>query len=203
VEGRDASPDAGAITFRPLTRVDLPVLTRWLNTPHVSQWWGAARAEGNLGGAGLDAATEAAVEAEYGPGADAPGTTAYLVIELDGDAIGLIQWYRLADEPDYASAIGESPVGTAGVDLLVGELGAIGRGVGPRVIDAFVRTVVFGAEDVTRCVAGPEIANTRSIRAFEKAGFRAVRDAVVPGEHGAERIMVRDRNRPAAGGPGR
>ncbi len=172
----------GSITFRPLARADLPALTRWLNAPHVSAWWDAARGEGNLGGPGPDAATLAAVEAEYGPEIDGESTTAYFVTELDGDPIGMVQWYHLADESDYASAIGESPAGTAGVDLLIGEVEAVGRGVGPRVIDAFVWTVVFGASDVTRCVAGPEVGNARSIRAFEKAGFHAVRDAVVPGE---------------------
>ncbi len=110
----------------------------------------------------------------------------------------MIQWYRLADgaeNVEYAATIGESVDGTAGVDLLIGEVDAIGRGLGPQVIDAFVTTVVFAADGITRCVAGPELGNARSIRAFEKAGFRAVRDAVVPGEPEPERIMVRDRGR--------
>ena len=27
------------ISFRPLAEADLPLLHRWLNTPHVSEWW--------------------------------------------------------------------------------------------------------------------------------------------------------------------
>ena len=27
------------IEFRPLAEADLPLLHRWLNTPHVSEWW--------------------------------------------------------------------------------------------------------------------------------------------------------------------
>jgi aminoglycoside 6'-N-acetyltransferase len=203
VDTRSSDPSAGAVSFRALTRADLPALTRWLNTEHIFAWWGAARADGNLGGAGADAATLGAVEAEYRPEIDGSSTTAYFVIELDRVAIGMIQWYRLADERDYAAAIEESPIGTAGIDLLIGEPSAVGRGVGPTVIDAFVTTVVFAADGITRCVAGPEVGNARSIRAFEKAGFHAVRDAVVPGEPAPERVMVRDRMGTRADGPER
>ncbi len=190
--------DPEVITFRRLARADLPTLTRWLNTAHVYAWWGAAHGEGNLGGAGADAASVADVLAEYGPEIDAGGPAQLFVIEVDGAPTGMIQWYRLAagaENVEYTATIGEFVDGTAGVDLLIGEVAAIGRGLGPKVIDAFVTTVVFEADGVTRCVAGPEIANTRSIRAFERAGFRAVRDAPVPGEPEPERIMVRDRGR--------
>ena len=190
---RDANADV--VSFRPLDHADLPTLTRWLNTPHVYAWWGAARAEGNLGGAGAQLATVEDVRAEYCPAIDRPGSTAHFVIEANGAPVGMIQWYRLVDEREYADAIGEPAEGTAGVDLLIGEEPAVGRGLGPRVIDAFVRTVVFADDDVVRCVAGPEVGNGRSIRAFEKAGFRAVRDAIVEGEAAPERVMVRDRDR--------
>jgi hypothetical protein len=62
------------------------------------------------------------------------------------------------------------------------------------VVDEFVRPVVFARDGVDRCVAGPDVRNARLVRAFEKAGFRAVRDATVTGGGSApERIMVRDR----------
>ena len=83
--------------------------------------------------------------------------------------------------------------GTAGIDLLIGDPSVVGRGIGPLVIDAFVRTVVFAAPDVHRAVASPDPANARSIRAFEKAGFTVVRDAWVDDGHRIERVMVRDR----------
>ena len=46
---------------------------------------------------------------------------------------------------------------------------------------------------ITRVTAGPHPDNRRSCRAFEKAGFVAVRDVVVP-ESGRERIHVRTRS---------
>jgi len=182
------------VTFRPLTVDDLDDLRRWLNAPHVYEWWGVTSGPGSLGGPGADAATAEQVHEKYAPGiASDDATTHRHVIEVDGRAVGLIQHYRLEDEPAYASDIGERAAGAAGVDLLVGELDDVGRGVGAAAIDAYVRDVVFADPSVTRAVAGPHPDNRRSCRAFEKAGFVAVRDVVVP-ESGPERVHVRRRD---------
>ena len=66
--------------------------------------------------------------------------------------------------------------GVAGVDLFVGEPELIGRGVGPRILAEFVREVVFADPATHAVVATVEEPNRRSWRAFEKAGFRHVRD---------------------------
>jgi aminoglycoside 6'-N-acetyltransferase len=185
------SPAALSVSFRPLRRDDLARLRDWLNEPHVAAWWGAGTGPDGLGGAGDDAATLPAVEAAYGPALDGTDPTANYVIVVDGAPVGLIQWYRLGDYPDYAAAIRETD--GAGIDLLIGEPSMVGRGLGPTVIDRFVTDVVFALSDVPRCVTGPDPENTRSVRAFERAGFRWVRDAVVPDEPGREHVMVRDR----------
>jgi RimJ/RimL family protein N-acetyltransferase len=179
------------VTFRPLARADLPRLRDWLNEPHVAAWWGAGTGPDGLGGAGADAATLEQVEAEYGDAIDGSGTTRHFVIVVDGTPVGLIQWYRLGDEPDYAAEVGE-PDG-AGVDLLIGDPDRTGHGLGSEVIDAFVRTVVFRDAGIERCVAGPDVRNGRSVGAFRRAGFRWVRDAAVTGEPAPEHVMVRDR----------
>jgi aminoglycoside 6'-N-acetyltransferase len=184
------------LSFRPLTLADLDDIRRWLNTPHVYEWWGVSSGPGSLGGAGADAATAAAVYEKYAPGiATDEATTHRHLIEIGGRAVGLIQHYRLDDEPEYAVAIGETEPGAAGIDLFIGELDVVGRGVGARVLDAYTRTVVFADPRVTRAVGGPHPDNTRSCRAFEKAGFVAVREAFVPDE-GPERIHVRHRSPP-------
>src|SRR5919205_799602 len=120
------------ITFRPLALDDLDDLRRWLNTPHLHEWWGVTSGPGSLGGPGAAAATAAQVREKYAPGilGGDGATTHRHVIELDGRAIGLVQHYRLEDEPHYAAAIGETEPGAAGIDLLIGEVDDIGRGVG-------------------------------------------------------------------------
>src|SRR5436189_4351813 len=97
------------ITFRPLALADLDDLRRWLNTPHVYEWWGVTSGPGSLGGPGADAATAAQVHEKYAHGIESDDATTHRhVIDVDGRAIGLIQHYRLADEPEYAAAIEET-----------------------------------------------------------------------------------------------
>lgn len=182
------------IAFRPLTRADLPVLRDWLNTPHVSRWWGVGSGPGSLGGAGADAATLEQVEAKYAPAlAAADPDTHRFVIEVDGVGVGLIQWYRLVDFGDYARAIGETAPGAAGIDLFIADASRTGRGLGARVLDAFVRDVVFNDPTVDRAVAGPHPDNVASCRAFAKAGFVEQRVVEVPDE-GPERVVARMRD---------
>jgi len=179
------------IVFRPLGRDDFPSLTEWLNTPHVYEWWGVRATADGLGGTGDDAATLEQVTENYDREL-ADECVEHYVIEVDGRAVGMIQTYLLSASPEYAREIGEPAEHTAGVDLLIGDATAVGRGLGPSVIDEFVRMVVFARDGLDRCVAGPDVRNARSIRAFEKAGFRAVRDATVTGSE-PERVMIRDR----------
>jgi aminoglycoside 6'-N-acetyltransferase len=182
------------MTFRALARSDLSLLRRWLNTPHVFEWWGRHVGPGSLGGPGKDAATEAEVEAKYEPALDHRESTYRFIIEHEGVSIGLIQWYHLRDSPEYARAIGEDPSQCSGMDLLIGEPDAIGCGLGSRAIDEFVTSIVFHQNNnVERVVTGPAKTNGRSIRAFEKAGFRLVRFASIEGELVPEAVMVRDK----------
>jgi len=186
-------PEHAAITFRPLTRLDFHVLQRWLNLPHVYEWWGRQAGPGALGGAGPDAVTMKQVEAKYGLEVDGLGVTHRFIIEFEGAPIGLIQRYHLRDFPDYARAVGEDPAASAGLDLLIGEPSALGRGLGSGALDKFVTGVVFAESRVTRVVAGPAVSNARSIRVFEKAGFLRIRDAMVPGEQVPAAVMLRIR----------
>ena len=50
---------------------------------------------------------------------------------------------------------------------------------------------MFSDPAVTACVASPEVVNSASIRAFEKAGF--VREREIPGEWGPELLMRAER----------
>lgn len=179
------------ITFRPLARSDLRTLQAWLNTPHVYEWWGSHAGSDSIGGPGQDAATEAQVEAKYGLEIDCEGPTHRFIIELSGAPIGLIQWYYLRDYAEYAAAIGEDPATAVGIDLMIGDAEAIGRGLGSCAIDEFVTVVLFSLPGVDRVVTGPAAHNARSIRAFEKAGFRRAREASIAGENAPEAVMVR------------
>jgi RimJ/RimL family protein N-acetyltransferase len=181
------------LSFPVLTLGDLPLIRQWLNEPHVYEWWGVGSGPGSLGGPGEDAATDAQVYEKYAPGLDpeAEGTRRH-IITVAGRAVGLIQWYPLAGEPEYAAQIGEAEPGGAGIDLFIGETDAIERGVGSAALDRFVTTIVFAEPTITRAIGAPHPENARSCGAFEKAGFTFVRDAMVGGS-GPERVHVRNR----------
>jgi aminoglycoside 6'-N-acetyltransferase len=183
---------APTIAFRPLTGADLEQLTDWLNAPHVAEWWSDAP---GVAGARPPAVTLDQTIAEYGPDIEAGGPGHQYVIVIDGAPAGMIQWYRLADHPEYAAAIGEQAGHAAGVDVLIGEPILVGRGFGSQVIARFVADVVFAVNDVDRVVAGPAVGNARSIGAFARVGFRWARDAAVPDEAAPEHVMVRRRDR--------
>ncbi len=168
--GPTAGPD---FDFRPVGPGDLALLERWLAEPHVARWWPTTTDE------------FAAVMAGEDP-------TGVFVIEVDGRPAGLIQSYRLADEPEYARAVGVADA--AGMDLLLGDPDLVGRGLGPAVIARFVEAQVWPAyPEVRRCMAGPSVANIRSQRAFEKAGFGRLGVVTVPGEPDDEVVMVLER----------
>jgi aminoglycoside 6'-N-acetyltransferase len=101
--------------------------------------------------------------------------TEYFLIVLDDRPVGMIETYLVADNPDWGELIGEGE-GAAGIDLLIGEEDATGRGLGPRLLQQFTREIVFARPETVACVATVEEPNRRSWRAFEKAGFRHVRD---------------------------
>jgi len=192
----DAKIPGVDISFPPLTLEDLALIRRWLNQPHVYEWWGVTSGPGSLGGPGEDAATDIQVYEKYAPGSDpeAAGTQRHIIV-VDGSAVGLIQWYPLAGEPEYATQIGETEPGGAGIDLFIGETDAIGRGVGTAALERFVTTILFADPTITRAIGAPHPENARSCRAFDKAGFTFVRDAVIAGS-GPERVHVRDREPP-------
>lgn len=159
------------IEFRPLAESDLPQIEEWLRREHVARWW-------------RDDIQESL--AEYRAGLEGREPTDHYLIVLDGRAIGMIQTYLVSDYQDWEEIVQVGP-GVAGVDILIGDEDQVGRGLGPKILAQFVRDVVT-ADAVVATVEEP---NRRSWRAFEKAGFRRVRD--VEEEGLPHRLMRLDR----------
>jgi aminoglycoside 6'-N-acetyltransferase len=143
------------IAFRPFVAADLDRLSEWLARDHVAAWWGGPY-------------DMAAVVACYGPRLATDHPVRMYVIEIAGRALGKIQ----RCPADRIAGCGPEVVG---IDLFIADVDAIGRGLGPRIIDAFVRDIVFADPAVRAVVADPDSRNVRSIRAFEKAASRSSR----------------------------
>jgi aminoglycoside 6'-N-acetyltransferase len=102
----------------------------------------------------------------------------------------MIQTYLVSDYPEWEAVV-QVGAGVAGVDLMIGEADLIGQGLGPQVLAQFARDVVFARRGTQAAIATVEETNRRSWRAFEKAGFRYVRDVEEEGR--PHRLMRLDR----------
>jgi aminoglycoside 6'-N-acetyltransferase len=156
---------------------DLPRFHEWLQRPHVKRWW-------------RDREDYDEMVAHYLPSIEGREPTDHYLIVVDGRPVGAIQTYLVADYPEWGAIVGIE-AGLAGVDLAIGEEELIGVGLGPQVIAEFARDIVFARPETRACVATVEEENRRSWRAFEKAGFRHVRDVEEEGR--PHRLMRLDR----------
>jgi aminoglycoside 6'-N-acetyltransferase len=170
-----------SISFRLLSRSDFPLLQEWLSAPHVAAWWRET----------LDLAS---VYAKYGPRVDGAEPTHVFVIEHDARPVGWIQWYLWSDYPEHALQL-RAELGSAGIDLAIGERAMTGLGLGPAAICEFLRQIVFADPSVSAVVTDPEEHNIRSLRAFEKAGFTMTNTVQLAGENFKRRVVRIDRPR--------
>jgi RimJ/RimL family protein N-acetyltransferase len=157
---------------------DLRLLHEWIRRPHALRWYG-------------DHGTYEDVVAHYLPAIEGSDPTDHYIVLLGGRPIGMLQTYLVADYPDYAGLIGVEDSVTAGVDIIIGEEELIGRGLGTEILRRFVDEIVFARPETTTCVADPDTRNIASIRAFEKAGFRVVREFVEDPGDGQRHVLVR------------
>ncbi len=170
------------MTFRRVTDADLLMLHRWLNEPGVVRWW-----EGD------DVSWDAVVR-DYGSGS--AGSTEHWLAFAEGTAIGWIQCYPAADEPEETEPWFELGIdrNAAAIDYLIGDPARRGRGLGSAMIRAFIVEVVFALHPGwSQVCAAPQAGNVASWRALEKAGFRFV--GMVDSKVGPCRLMAHPRSR--------
>ena len=150
--------------FRKLDRGDLPLMHRWLNTPHVVEWWDD------------EALSLDEIIAKYSPRIDGKEDVRCFVIVLVDAPIGYIQEYPAGDN-------------SAGIDLFIGEIEFLHRGLGAPIIWQFLNDIVFANPVVESCIIDPSVSNRGAIRAYEKAGFRFYKTETNPSEVEAHHMM--------------
>ena len=155
--------------FRPISAADLPMVRRWLETPHVAQWW-------------HDPDTQFALVSED---LDHPAMDQFVVM-ADDRPFAYLQCYDPTAWSD--NGLGTHPQGTRGIDQFIGEPDMIDRGHGSALIRSFVDDLL--KTGTPRVVTDPDPANTRAVRAYEKAGFQKTRLVDTP--DGRALLMVRN-----------
>ena len=138
------------------------LLHRWMNDPEVARFWGMGWPPERI--------------ARYlCRQLDSAHSVPYLGA-LDCEPMSYWELYRA--EQDRLAEQYPARRGDAGVHLLLGPAGYRGRGLGATLLRAVsdwqLRT------DAERVVAEPDVRNTRSVRAFQRAGFRQAGEIDLP-----------------------
>ena len=142
--------------IRPMTVGDYGDVTRWVNEPHVAQWWDDERSSEQ-------------VAAHYGPGIRGEVATRLWIWEVNGRSVGFSQDYRIRDHPEHVLLCGRPDA--IGFDYAIGEPAWVDRGIGTSLLWVFLRDIVAPAyPEASELFAAPDHRNSRSLRVLEKLG---------------------------------
>lgn len=161
-------------SFEPISFDHLAILHKWMQEPHVWQWWGEGRSWSFND-----------IKEKY-----TPYTLGYKIqqgekklihpflIELEERPIGFIQFYNAFDFPrdgfNTEDVWHELSQSLAAVDFYIGESDYIGRGLGAEALKAFLSNHVFHHFDA--CLVDPDRNNKAAIKTYTKAGFSTLQD---------------------------
>ena len=137
-------------------RGDLGDVARWRQSEHVQRWF--------VGETDLEAITR-----HYGPRIDGTSPTRMWVVEANGRSVGFCQDYVIRDHPEYA-VLTPDPDALA-VDYAVGDETFLGRGIGTRLLWAWLASARRRHPAVSSYFASPDHRNAASLRVLEKVGF--------------------------------
>lgn len=154
---------APAWTFRPLRREDFDQLRQWLTDPVVARWWNHDTSEEGL-------------ERDFGAGVAGAEPGEDLLAAYHGVPAGLVQRCRLADYPEYATALAAIlPVDPHAwtVDYLLGPAHR-GQGRGREMLRAAIDDLRLAHPEAAEIVIGVPVGNEASWRLLEAAEFTRV-----------------------------
>jgi aminoglycoside 6'-N-acetyltransferase len=146
------------IALRAMTRGDLDDVVAWRASDEVRRWWSAG---------GQQEPVE--MRARYAERVDGLSPTRMWVVEVNGRSVGFLQDYRIGDYPDYA-VLGPDP-DAIGIDYAIGADHWRGRGLGQRMLWAWMRRARSRFPQASTYFAAPDHRNLPSLRVLAKAGF--------------------------------
>ncbi|HEU4616531.1 MAG TPA: GNAT family N-acetyltransferase [Gammaproteobacteria bacterium] len=161
----------GRYSFRSATRVDLPMLRRWLETPAVARWWSDPDKQYAL------------LEQDLGD-----PRMVMRIVSFRERPFAYAQDYDIYSWGD-ADHFDGLPEGTRAIDVFIGEPDMIGRGHGSR----FIRILAerLRQEGAPLVAIDPDVTNVRARRAYEKAGFKL--ESFVETAEGPAALMLFER----------
>lgn len=137
---------------------DLPLLFKWINEPHVKQWWG-------------DDGSWEEFRLRYSNNIQTDDSFPYIV-SLHETPIGYINYWTTESDPDFRNLF---PPGSVGTDQFIGVKSILGKGYGSKFVRAFTDWLLE-RPDIHVVMTDPDFANLPAIRCYEKAGFQKIRE---------------------------
>src|SRR5271169_1527889 len=122
VAGKRENPLPLALSLIPFDRGRAPLLAEWLAQPHVARWY-----------PNPDAHLEWTL--------DPPAGGANALIAGDSRPIGYLRWQKVGREALDSLGLAEIPEGSVDIDILIGETGDTGRGLGPKALELLIETL--------------------------------------------------------------
>ncbi len=157
------------ISFKPLLESHFPLLLKWLEKPHVKTWWDPDilwteeqirnKYRSYVQGYKLENGVVKTIHA--------------FIIEADDHPIGYIQVYNAYDFP-RSSPLSDLPEYLAAFDILIGDQEYLSKGIGSLALTLFWGTFFKG--NYQAVFADPDRRNIAAIRAYEKAGFKKMKE---------------------------
>lgn len=152
------------MTIRKMVHKDLDIMTKWLNTEEVLEFFGDP----------ANPPSAAQVRAKYGPRIDGDVAVEPYIVEAEGRPFAFMQCYRLQkkDYERYGYSKGEL---VYGMDQFIGEPDVLNREYGTQMVKEFTAHI-FSEKRADAIVMDPEMRNPRAIRCYEKCGFRKLKE---------------------------
>jgi ribosomal protein S18 acetylase RimI-like enzyme len=153
-----------AITFIPLHTSYFPVLLKWLETPHVKNWWDQDVSY-----------TMALIHEKYGAYSKGYKLIAGIqkpiqsfIIHHNHIPVGYIQMYNAYDF-HVSDALSGLPKNLGAIDMFIGEATYLRQNIGSSAIQLFLEQHLYPRYQYALVV--PDYANEIAIKTYEKAGF--------------------------------
>jgi len=148
------------ISFRNVSERDFFMLHNWLKVPHVKEYWYQS-----------ESFTYDQIHEKYSKRLK-EGVVELYIIQKNMVDIGFIQTY-ITDEQSVFMVKDK----IKGIDLYIGEIDYVHKGLGKFIINEFLQKHVFNDPSVRFAGIDPEVENAIAIRAYEKSGFKHVNTA--------------------------
>ena len=148
------------IDLTPFSSTDVDRLRHWLSAPHVAIWY--PEPEDHIAWA-----------------VNPPPSGSRALITVEGRSVGYIRWQSVSREILDSVGLYDIPAGSVDVDLLIGDLAFVGRGIGPKALLVLV-SQLRQRGDVPLVGLSSSVENLFAQRAYAKAGFHILREYHVP-----------------------